>query len=88
MSTEWDPYPTADEIPKMNIIFHAVQPRPVEEVWPEMKPCPFCGSPGKPTGECDMVWIVCSNWDCQAERINKFEETEDAIADWNERKEA
>lgn len=51
----------------------------------ELKPCPFCGSPAELTGECDMVWAKCTNYDCQAERINKFDEPEDAIEDWNKR---
>jgi hypothetical protein len=51
----------------------------------ELKPCPFCGSPAEYHGECDMVWIRCSNYDCGAERSSKFDEPEDAAKDWNER---
>ena len=51
----------------------------------ELKPCPFCGSKAKLVGECDMVWARCTNDDCWAERINRFDEPEDAIEDWNQR---
>jgi hypothetical protein len=51
----------------------------------ELKPCPFCGSKAKLVGECDMVWARCSNHDCQAERITRFDEPEDAIGEWNNR---
>lgn len=51
----------------------------------ELKPCPFCGSPAELTGECDMIWGRCSNENCQAELIGKFDEPEDAIEDWNNR---
>lgn len=51
----------------------------------ELKPCPFCGHPAELVGECDMVWAKCSNHECQAERICKFDEPEEAIEDWNER---
>jgi hypothetical protein len=57
--------------------------RPKEEPNKSLKPCPFCGSKANLTGECDMVWVRCSNYDCQAERINKFDEPEDAMQDWN-----
>ena len=50
-----------------------------------LKPCPFCGREAKYTGECDMVWVVCSNYNCQAKKINKFDEPEEAAADWNVR---
>lgn len=49
------------------------------------KPCPFCGSKAGLYGECDMVWARCSNEDCRAERICKFDEHEEAIEDWNQR---
>lgn len=49
----------------------------------ELKKCPFCGSKAELVGECDMVWARCGNYDCQAQRINKFDEPEDAIKDWN-----
>jgi hypothetical protein len=49
----------------------------------DLKPCPFCGSKTELVGECDMVWARCTNCNCQAERINKFDEPEDAIKDWN-----
>jgi hypothetical protein len=51
----------------------------------KLKNCPFCGSPAELTGECDMVWARCKNYDCKAERLNKFDEPEDAIEDWNRR---
>lgn len=51
----------------------------------ELKPCPFCGSTAELIGECDMVWARCTNYDCRAERINRFDEPEDAVKDWNER---
>jgi len=51
----------------------------------KIKPCPFCGSEAELYGECDMVWARCTNFDCQAERINKFDEPEEAIEDWNGR---
>jgi hypothetical protein len=49
----------------------------------EIRHCPFCGSEAELYGECDMVWVRCSNYDCQARRINVFDEIEDAIEDWN-----
>jgi hypothetical protein len=52
----------------------------------ELKPCPFCGSKAKLVGECDMVWARRTNYDCMAERINKFDESEETIEDWNKRK--
>jgi hypothetical protein len=51
----------------------------------ELKPCPFCGSAAELTGECDMVWARCTNDNCRAERITRFDEPEDAIKDWNNR---
>lgn len=51
----------------------------------ELKPCPFCGSEAKLTGECDMVWARCSNDNCRAELITRFDEPEDAIREWNQR---
>jgi hypothetical protein len=51
----------------------------------EIKNCPFCGSKAEIIGECDMVWIKCTNYDCQSQRIGRFDEPEDAIKDWNER---
>jgi len=51
----------------------------------KLKLCPFCGSLTELVGECDMIWARCSNDDCQATRICKFEEPEDAIDDWNKR---
>jgi len=49
----------------------------------KLLPCPFCGFPAELTGECDMVWARCTS--CEAQRIYKFDEPEEAIADWNER---
>lgn len=51
----------------------------------KLKLCPFCGSKAELYGECDMVWARCSNYDCQAQLINKFDEPEEAIEDWNKR---
>jgi AbrB family looped-hinge helix DNA binding protein len=51
----------------------------------KLMPCPFCGAPARFTGECDMVWAECSNDDCRAVRICKFDEPEDAVEDWNQR---
>lgn len=51
----------------------------------ELKPCPFCGSEAEYTGECEMVWVRCSDNDCKVERINKFDDQEDAAEDWNYR---
>lgn len=53
----------------------------------ELKKCPFCGSDAEYYGECDMVWVRCSNYDCQAQRIAKFDEPEEAVEDWNNRHE-
>jgi hypothetical protein len=50
-----------------------------------LKSCPFCGSKAEFYGECDMVWARCSNYDCKAERICKFDEPEEAVEDWNQR---
>lgn len=49
----------------------------------ELKNCPFCGSKAELYGEEDMVWARCSNEDCRAQRIWKFDEPEEAIKDWN-----
>lgn len=51
----------------------------------ELKPCPFCGSKAELYGECDMVWVRCSNDNCRAELITRFDEPEDAIKEWNQR---
>ena len=53
----------------------------------KLKPCPFCGGEAEYYGECDMVWIRCSNYDCRAERIGKFDEPEEAAEYWNTRPE-
>ena len=49
----------------------------------EIEKCPFCGSDGELYGECDMVKVRCSNYDCRCELITWFEEPEEAIAEWN-----
>lgn len=51
----------------------------------ELKPCPFCGSPAELTGECDMVWVRCSNEDCWCQMVTRFDEPEEAIEEWNRR---
>jgi len=52
----------------------------------KLKLCPFCGSEAQYYGECDMVWVRCSNYNCGAQRSGKFDEPEEAATDWNERK--
>lgn len=49
----------------------------------KLKPCPFCGGEAEYHGECNMVWVRCTN--CHAERIYKFDEPEEAAEDWNRR---
>lgn len=51
----------------------------------ELLPCPFCGAKADLYGECDMVWVRCSNEFCRAQRICKFDEPEDAAENWNMR---
>lgn len=51
----------------------------------ELKPCPFCGSPAELTGECDMVWVRCSNEDCWCQMVTRFDEPDEAIEAWNRR---
>ena len=48
-------------------------------------PCPFCGSPAELTGECDMVWVRCSNEDCWCQMVTRFDEPDEAIEEWNRR---
>lgn len=37
------------------------------------------------TGECDMVWVRCSNEDCWCQMVTRFDEPEEAIEEWNRR---
>lgn len=56
------------------------------EEWKEkLKPCPFCGSPAEFYGEENMVWVRCSNYDCQCRLITCFDEPEEAAEEWNKR---
>lgn len=48
-----------------------------------LKPCPFCGSPAELYCECDMATIRCSA--CGATTSGWWDETEEAIEDWNKR---
>lgn len=59
--------------------------RGVTELEEKLKPCPFCGGKAEYYGECDMLWVRCSNEDCQAQTIKKFDEPEDAATEWNNR---
>ncbi len=51
----------------------------------KLKPCPFCGSLAELTGECDMVWVRCSNENCWCQMVTRFDEPEEAIEEWNRR---
>ena len=59
--------------------------RILERVAKTLKPCPFCGSKAEYYGECDMVMVRCSDYDCYAQRSGWFDEPEDAADDWNRR---
>jgi hypothetical protein len=48
-------------------------------------PCPFCGSEAEWHGECEMIWIRCSNYECMAEQNGRFDEPEEAVEAWNRR---
>jgi hypothetical protein len=51
----------------------------------ELKPCPFCGGEAEYREYDDSVWFQCSNFDCQATRVWKFDGRRDAAEDWNRR---
>ena len=56
------------------------------EEWKEdLKTCPFCGSEAEVYGECDMVKIQCSNYDCGCSLSGWFDDIEEAAEDWNRR---
>ena len=48
-----------------------------------LEKCPFCKSEAELYGECDMVKVRCSNYDCQCELVTWFDEPEEAAAEWN-----
>ena len=50
-----------------------------------LKPCPFCGGEAEYFGECDLVKVRCSEYECQAQTICWFEEPEEAAEHWNRR---
>lgn len=52
----------------------------------KLKNCPFCWEEAELYVKCDMFWARCLNEDCGAKRILKFDKTEEAIEDWNCRK--
>lgn len=57
---------------------------------PVLRPCPFCGAPGKMfSHEMDkkttLWWVQCTNSHCIARR-QVMDDREAAIAAWNERK--
>ena len=47
--------------------------------------CPFCGSDAEYIGECDMVWVRCSNIDCGVVQGTRYDEANEAATDWNTR---
>jgi len=51
----------------------------------KLKKCPFCGSEAEVYGDCDMVKIRCSNYDCQCSLLAWWDEVEDAAEEWNAR---
>lgn len=51
----------------------------------ELRRCPFCGSEAEYYGECDMVKVICSAWDCRCSLVTWFDEPEDAAEEWNMR---
>lgn len=51
----------------------------------DLKKCPFCGSEAELYGECDMVKVRCSNYDCQCQLVTWFDEPEEAADEWNRR---
>ena len=57
---------------------------------PALRPCPFCGAPGKlfdhqMDQKTTLWWVQCSNSHCIARR-QVMDDREAAIAAWNERK--
>lgn len=53
----------------------------------ELKPCPFCGSEGKPRRVFQDWWKVrCTNKECGG-NIRRFKTKEEALAAWNRRSE-
>lgn len=50
-----------------------------------LKPCPFCGSKAEFFGECYMVKVRCSKYDCQCSLVTWFDEPEEAAEEWNRR---
>lgn len=51
----------------------------------KLRPCPFCGGEAEFYGDCDMVKVRCSKYDCQCELISWFDEPEEAADEWNRR---
>ena len=56
---------------------------------PALRPCPFCGAPGKLFSlqmdpKITLWWVQCSNSHCIARR-QVMDDREAAIAAWNER---
>lgn len=47
--------------------------------------CPFCGNDAEYIGECDMVWVRCSNIDCGVVQGTRYDEADEAAEDWNAR---
>lgn len=57
---------------------------------PALRPCPFCGAPGKlfdhqMDQKTTLWWVQCNNSHCIARR-QVMDDREAAIAAWNERK--
>lgn len=50
-----------------------------------LEKCPFCGGDAELYGECEMVKVRCSNYDCRCELVTWFDEPEEAAAEWNKR---
>ena len=63
----------------VNVTPEGIQPaEPGSSDKVELKACPFCGSAAEYYGECDMVKVRCSNYNCQCELITWFDEPEEA----------
>ena len=73
--------PTKEEADRFSEAYLAAR----QEYFEAIKPCPFCGSNAELTGECDMVWVRCSNEDCWCQMVTRFDEPEEAIEEWNRR---
>lgn len=82
---EYYSIPSQEEAERFSEAYLSAQQSYHDSLEAELKPCPFCGSRAEYTGECDMVWVRCSNEDCWCQLVTRFDEPEEAAEEWNRR---